>query len=56
MAKFRYYIVAPYNGMIYGTNDTVAAVNMGGSEDDYVIDTETNEWIQNDGTRQQIGE
>ena len=54
--KFRYYDTSLFNGEVYGTNDKAIAEELALSEDDFVIDTETNEWILSDGTRQQIQE
>ncbi len=54
--KFRFYISSIFNGEVKGTNDEKVAKNMAGSEDDFVVDSETGEWLLSDGTRQPIEE
>ena len=43
--KFRYYIIAPFDGNIQGTDDTVVATNFSLCEDWFVVDAETGEWL-----------
>lgn len=47
--KFRYYITDLHSGSIVGTNDTEIATKLSGSEDFFVVDTETGEWITPNG-------
>lgn len=56
--KFRYYLVSVFDGYgnITGTNDRKIAEEFAGSEEDFIIDTETNEWIQAEAERVQIEE
>lgn len=42
---FRYYIVDPTGGDIWGTNDQAVAEDFSLSEDHYVIDVEDNQWV-----------
>lgn len=56
MSKFRYYITNPFNGCIEGTNNETVAISCASSEDFFVLDAETNEWLLSDGKRQQINE
>ena len=56
MAKFRYYDASMFTGSIRGTNDEATALNVATSEDDFVVDTETGEWILSDGSRLPIEE
>ena len=46
MAKFRYYIVAMYDGMVNGTDDALTADECRDSEGHYVINAETGKWLQ----------
>lgn len=46
--KFKYYIVDTRNGDIWGTDDDVVAENSSMSDENYVIDVESNEWVQMD--------
>lgn len=45
MPKFRYYMVSLFDGAIKGTNDRNIAEGFNCSCDDFIIDTETNEWM-----------
>ena len=56
MPKFRYINASLFEGCVFGTNDKELAENTALSEDDFVIDTETGEWILSDGTRTEIKE
>jgi hypothetical protein len=51
----RYYIVDLVDGLPLGTNDKVIAESYALSEDAFVIDTETNEWLSS-STSDQIKE
>lgn len=42
---FRYYIVNLLDGCPTGTNDKAIAENYALSDDAFVIDTETNQWL-----------
>lgn len=54
--KFRYYIASVMNGEVTGTNDEAIAESIAQSEDDFVVDTEMNEWILSDKTRVPVAE
>lgn len=54
--KFRYYITSTFDGCIYGTNDDALAEGLAESEDNFVVDTLTGDWIQADLDRQPIAE
>jgi len=54
--KFKYYITSLDNGNITGTNDPVIAADLALSEDNFVVDTETGQWLLEDGNRQDIEE
>jgi hypothetical protein len=56
MAKFRYYIVNMFDGRPSGTNDKSVADNYALCDDAFVIDTETNEWLDVSGNHSQINE
>lgn len=47
--KFRFYITTMDDGSIRGTNDVSVATELAQSEDFFVVDTESGEWIQPDG-------
>lgn len=49
MAKFRYYITDTLDGVIKGTNDEDVARDLSQSEDYFVVDTETGNWLGSDG-------
>lgn len=49
---FRYYIVDLFNGCPTGTNDKAIADNYALSEDAFVIDTETNQWLSSSASDQ----
>lgn len=44
--KFRYYITVLYDGAIKGTDNTQTALDVAESEDCFVVDTQTGEWLQ----------
>jgi hypothetical protein len=46
MAKFRYYITDTMQGEVVGTNSSEVAQCAADTEDNFVVDTETNKWIQ----------
>lgn len=54
--KFRYYVTNTLDGFVVGTNNENVAENYAESDEFFVVDTETNEWLQPDGTREQIEE
>ena len=54
--KFRYYITSIFSGDITGTNDKDLAENIAMSEDDFVLDSETGEWILSDNSRNDVEE
>lgn len=56
MAKFRYYITNMYSGMLEGTNSESIAEEVAESEDYYVVDSHTGEWLQPDGIREPVKE
>ena len=47
--KFRYYIADPFSGNVKGTNDEQVAGDYSQSEDFWVVDSETGEWLTPDG-------
>lgn len=47
--KFRYYITDLTGGMIKGTDDIQTAESYSNSEDYFIVDTETGEWLTTDG-------
>ncbi len=47
--KFRFYITDTYSGSVVGTNDEQKAHDLSASEDFFVVDTQTGEWITTDG-------
>ena len=53
-AKFKYYRVSIPDGNVTGIDDENVALETAESEEDFVIDVATNEWIQADGDRQDI--
>lgn len=53
--KFRFYITNLHVGAIEGTNDESVAQRMAGSEDCFVVDSETGEQLMPDG-RQPIAQ
>lgn len=54
--KFRYYVTDLHNGSIRGTDDLDAAESFAESEDYFVVDTGTGEWIQPEGIRDPVKE
>lgn len=52
--KFRYYITDLFAGTVEGTNDSGLADNLSRSEDYFVVDSETGEWLGTDGTRRSV--
>lgn len=46
MAKFRFFIVEPEGGYIFGTNDEERAKEVSRDDEYYVIDAEENKWLQ----------
>lgn len=56
MSKFRFYIASMANGEVKGSDDPKVAEQMCGSEDDFVIDTQTGCWLGEDMTEIEIEE
>jgi hypothetical protein len=56
MSKFRYYITETVNGDITGTNDEAVARDLAKSEDNFVVDAETGQWLMADDDEQSIRE
>ena len=56
MSKFKYYIVNLFDGNVTGTNKKETAEELSQVEEYFVIDTETNELLLEDGARRTIGE
>jgi hypothetical protein len=52
--KFRFYITDLFDGNIKGTDDESTAANYAGSADFFIVDTETGEWLTENGGRQEI--
>jgi hypothetical protein len=52
--KFRYYVTDLTDGSVKGTNSTKDADNLSYSEDFFVVDSETGEWLVADGERHDI--
>jgi hypothetical protein len=50
--KFRFYHVSLYDGMVYGFDDPQEAEDWRGSEDDFIIDTETGLWLTGTAERE----
>lgn len=55
-SKFRYYIVDMFDGTITGTNNENTAQSYSFSEGFFVVDSQTNEWLMDDGTREEVKE
>ena len=53
---FRYYITDTLNGCIKGTDDDHVALDLSQSEDFFVVDTKTGEWLTVGPGREQIGD
>ena len=51
---FKYYITDLFEGAIVGTDSDEDAESMAASEEHFVVDTSTGEWLTSDGTRQKI--
>jgi hypothetical protein len=54
MLMFKYYVTSLHDGEILGLDDDEDAANLAGSEDYFVVDTSTGEWLLADGTRQAV--
>ena len=52
--KFKYYITDTHNGCIKGTNNQDVAKDISYSCDYFVVNSETGEWLTEDGELQQI--
>ena len=52
--RFRYISVSLFSGDARGTNDQATAENSALCSEDFVIDTETQEWMMEDGTRRPL--
>jgi hypothetical protein len=51
MMKFKYYVTDLCDGAVKGTNSVEYAESLAGSEDFFVVDSESGEWLQADGGR-----
>lgn len=47
---FRYYIFDPFEGRPVGTNSTEVAYEFAAAEDFFVVDTNTNRWLDMEGS------
>ena len=47
---FRYYITDLNQGAIVGTNDSLVVENLSQSEDYFIVDSDTGEWVTPDGS------
>ena len=54
--KFRFYITDLNNGLVSGTNDRDLAHDVSLSEDFFVVDSESGEWINANGSYVSIQE
>ena len=54
--KFRFYITDLFLGNLTGTNDAELAKQAATSEDMFVVDAETGNWLVSDGTEEAIKE
>jgi len=54
--KFRYYITDIGTGCIFGSNNTEGVKELSASEDYFIVDTETNQWLTVDDTEETIQE
>ena len=54
--KFRFYITDLNNGQVSGTNDPDLAADVSLSEDFFVVDSETGEWINANGSHVEVQE
>lgn len=52
--KFRYYITDLFEGAVTGTDNTEHAEAFACSEDWFVVDSETGEWLQPEGVRVEV--
>lgn len=52
--KFRYYITDLFKGTVEGTDNSALADNLARSEDYFIVDTETGEWLQTSGYRMEV--
>ncbi len=52
--KFRYYITDLMDGSIKGTDNEEVAGHYACSEDHFVVDTETGEWLLSSGERIEV--
>lgn len=54
--SYIFYITDLNDGSIKGTNNEEIAKEFAASEDNFVVDTTTNEWVLSDFSRQKIEE
>ena len=52
--KYQYYITDTMDGAVRGTNDHQTAKIYAESEDYFVVDATTGEWLHADGTRMPV--
>ena len=53
---FRFYITDTVFGNVMGTNDEAVANHYAESEEAFVVDTKTGEWILSDGSHKTVDE
>jgi hypothetical protein len=51
MPTYRYYITDLMEGTVVGTDDTNIAMHFAQSEDNYVVEPATNQWLLPDGDK-----
>jgi hypothetical protein len=51
---FKYYVTDLIDGVVFGTNSDDDAGLLAESEENFVVDSSTGEWLLSDGTRQAI--
>lgn len=52
--RFRYYITNIHEGMIEGCNSLETVESFASSEDYFVVDADTGQWLQPDGGRVEV--
>ena len=52
MSTFRFYIADLFNGHVVGTNDEAKAADYASSEDYFVVDSQTGEWLTPEGVEE----
>jgi hypothetical protein len=54
--KFRYYITDLFEGSISGTDKRSVAEDLAQSEEYFVVDSKTGEWMETGGVREEVCE